>query len=122
VICIDQLADHYVANERLVYLTQGDAVSARVVERHTSWRLVMEWGDKPDSRRARVEWFAKTGWVEVASAEWSDTPSQEDCMRLLRLAIQVVQPRADTGKICLGSPLPGVVPLGDDDEAEQRVH
>jgi hypothetical protein len=79
VIEVHKLAELPVADETHLYLRQGE---------HTSWRIIA------DDEFARVEWLSKTGWAEIATgaANSFGQDSDDDRLRLLALAINLVQP------------------------------
>jgi hypothetical protein len=79
VIEVRELVESRVGDETHLYLRQGE---------HTSWRVIA--GDE----FARVEWLSKLGWVEIAAGvvNSSGQDGGDDRLRLLALAINLVQP------------------------------
>jgi hypothetical protein len=71
------------AGETRLYVRQGE---------HTSWRVAVLTNVVGETM-ARVDWFSKTGWVEVVHTEWgAPWVGDKERLDLLLLAIDVVQP------------------------------
>jgi hypothetical protein len=134
VIYIKVLAERKISHHLYLYLTEGVGQVDRIVEYHTSWRLILTPIKRLDFDRGKavdrdfhqihVEQFTKAGWREIVAAEWpvfeletNQAVAELDrlmCVQVLNQAIQVVQPNVNTKNIVFDSAASNYLPLPPD--------